>query len=214
VVFIAIAGAIFFYCRRRGHVRGAPERSTVNDDSQALHRESIVSGASQTQSVGSPVTGESSISHSGSGGMGGMQALPIVSAFNTISHEPLSSPSSASPVHGASQPHMEVDRQSVPNYVTIPSSLSARSSPTQMTTDVRSSVVLVVLVRSCASIYLRSQTPNFTTSYPSYPEPSRGAPPVPSVPSKLPTSLYTASVSALTNKQTRDQGKYHDPPIA
>jgi hypothetical protein len=160
----------------------------VDDDLQALHCESAVSGESQAQSVGSPVNGGSSMmSHSGSGGMCGMQALPIVSEINTTSQEPLA------------------------NYMTILQPLRARSPPTQMTIDVRSFVVLVVLACSCASFLLRSQTPNFTTSYP---ESSRGAPPVPSVPSQLPTSLYTASVSALTNKQTCDQGKHHDPPIA
>ncbi|KAI0297409.1 hypothetical protein BC826DRAFT_165718 [Russula brevipes] len=189
VVFMTIAGAVFFYCRRRRRVQGPPKGSTVNDDSRALYRESIVSGASQAQSVGSPVNGESLMSYSGSGSMGGMQASPIVSGLYTTSQEPLPSPSSASAVHGVSQPHIGEDPQSVPNYVTILQPLRARSSPTQMTID----------------------TPNFTTSYP---EPSRGAPPVPSVPSQLPTSLYTPSVSALANKQTWDKGKYRDPPIA
>jgi len=167
--------AITFFCQQQRQMRVPPSSSTVSDNSQVLHRESAVSGASQAQSGGSPVNGGSS-SHSrfgsmggkqvssvgSSGFIGGFQAASIVSPINATSQEPLASPSSAFAVHSPSQPHMAEDRQPVADNVTNPTSLEAGSLPTHTTID----------------------TPNFTTAVS---ESSRGAPVVPSVPSQLPT---------------------------
>jgi hypothetical protein len=142
----------------------------VNADSQPLYRESAFSGASQGQTGGSPITGESM--YSGSGAMGGMQAPSIgssafiggfqapsiVSAINTTSQEPLASPSSASGGQSASQLLMAEARQTLPDYATIPPSSRTGSPLTQMTFDVRVFVILVVLSVLMCPIFTRPDT--------------------------------------------------------